>query len=180
MKKNKGGKASRARRKEARTLSRLEEERYFSSVARRPVAEVLASISENHQKEIDSAAAQFGFEAPASFDENVAQYLPGQSDKCAICGENTPLNQCRANQSCSYHRIKNAGNYEDKHRRHRICNTCWFTGKNGAKAFDDEATNHINCPGCLKNQPMFLPLRDESIPQPYKVNSSGVVEVDLD
>ena len=124
----------------------------------------LAKLStEGLQSVISDRIVSLGFTIPVTAPgektmEEQKHFIPGQSDICAICGSDTPLNDMLENQSCIFRDAEgvNKGK-QGTNARHRICRTCWFTGKDGTMAFAAEETNHKKCPGCLKKQPIFVP-----------------------
>jgi hypothetical protein len=120
------------------------------------------SAEESMQSAINARAESLGLVTYKNTMEEKYKFLPGQSDECAICSKTTPLNNMLYNSSCIYpdkHGI-NKG-IRGTHTRHRICEACWFDGKDGAKPFAAQDSDHTNCPGCLKGQPIFTPRTED-------------------
>jgi hypothetical protein len=143
-----------------------------SEAERREQREIAARFNERKRKNeeqiqatIDARAVSLGLVANTAAAatanpsiEELYDFKAGQSDKCALCGETTPLNECLYNSSCALSKPGgiNKG-IRGSHSRHRICKDCWFEGKSGNKPFANEDSDHTNCPGCVKGQKIFTP-----------------------
>jgi len=85
---------------------------------------------------------------------------------CCICEEPTDYVSSLIPRACPY----------GSDRQHRICNTCWWSGKHGKTAFASENASHL-CPGCVKH----LPLSNwKTLANQNKNQSVDIIDLDLE